>query len=92
MRLTQRWPQQAQGGISGDTFKLATYRVLIRLRMAPNLAMAQAEAVSIVEEVRQIEELGDELLHIAAVHQATLPCARHAAEQPVRMVKPPALR
>ena len=49
------------------------------------------EAISIDQEVGQVEELGGQLLDVAAVNQAVLPGGRHAGKQSVRMVEPPAL-
>jgi len=56
-----------------------------------NLALAQAEAVSVDQEVGQVEELRGQLLDVAAIHQAILPCSCNAAKQPVCMVKPATL-
>ncbi len=58
----------------------------------PHLAHAQVVAVRVCEELRQVVELGDELLDVTAAAQAVAPGGGHAAEQPVRMVKAPALR
>ena len=56
-----------------------------------DLAHAQVVPVRVGQKLRQVVELGDELLHVAAAAQAVAPGGAHAAEQAVRVVEAPAL-
>lgn len=56
-----------------------------------DLAHTQVVPVRVGQELWQVVELGDELLHVAAAAQAVAPGSAHAAEQAVGVVKAPAL-
>ena len=52
---------------------------------------AELQALAVAEERGVVEELGDHLLHVAAVLEHLRPRARQRCEQPVCMVEPSSL-
>ncbi len=56
------------------------------------LPLAQSEALPVLQHLRQVEELRDELLHVAGGHVAHhAPRGGEAVEAPVSQVKVPVL-
>ncbi len=66
--------------------------LLCLLRYLSILPLAQSEALPVLQHLRQVEELRDELLHVAGGHVAHhTPGGGEAVEAPVSQVKVPVL-
>lgn len=56
--------------------------------LSPSLSLFPPVTVLVLQELREVEELGDELLDVHGVFHAGLPRRRHRVELPVRAVEP----